>query len=258
MIMQLRKLGNTNLELSLIGLGTVKFGRNTDVKYPESYNLPSIDSIVDLLELSLSLGINTLDTAPAYGNSESILGSIFEKYTNVNRENWILITKAGEDYINNESVYNFNAKHINNSINNSLKKLNTDFIDILLIHSDGNDLAIADNEDLWQLLETRKSMGDIRAYGVSSKTVDGGLKCLERSDLAMVTYREDYLEELPILDYAAKNNKGIILKKVLNSGHSQLPRKALQFSANHPAVTSMIIGTLNPNHLIYNINATFS
>ncbi|MBP9721739.1 MAG: aldo/keto reductase [Gammaproteobacteria bacterium] len=253
--MPMRQLGSTDLTLSLLGLGTVKFGRNTNVKYPEAFEIPTQDDIIKLLELAKSQGINTLDTAPAYGDSESKLGKIFENTPDLARDKWVIITKAGEEHIDNKSNYNFNTNYINNSINNSLKNLNTDYIDILLIHSDGSDLEIAQNDSLWQLLEARKAMGDIRAYGVSSKTVDGGIKCLERSDLAMVTYRQDHLTEQAVLDYAAHNNKGIILKKVLNSGHDQNPAAALKFSANHPAVTNMIIGTINSKHLLANIKA---
>lgn len=257
-----RRLGSTDLQLSLIGLGTVKFGRNTSVKYPDAFELPSMQQITELLELAQSQGINTLDTAPAYGDSEQKLGLIFKQNTTTSlaRDNWIIITKAGEEYANNQSSYNFSANYINNSINNSLKTLNTDRLDVFLIHSDGSDHDIAENESLWQILEMRKKMGDILSYGVSSKTVNGGLNCLKRSDVAMVTYRKDYTDELPILDYALQNNKGILLKKVLNSGHSVTksdtsPEKELQYCASHPAVTSMIIGTLNPQHLISNVKA---
>ena len=60
-----RPLGQTGLELSPIGLGTVKIGRNTDVKYPADFELPSDDDIIELLTLASELGINCLDTAPA-------------------------------------------------------------------------------------------------------------------------------------------------------------------------------------------------
>lgn len=255
-----RKLGNTNLELSLIGLGTVKFGRNTAVKYPESFTIPSIDQIIKILELAQELGINTLDTAPAYGDSESKLGKIFKESSSIFRDNFKIITKAGEEFINNQSNYNFSADFISSSLDKSLKNLNTDSIDIFLIHSDGNDDLIANNDQLWQLLEFRKKQGDIKAYGVSSKTVEnGGLECLKKADLAMVTYRKDYLEEKPLLDYALKNNKGIILKKVLNSGHlannNSSATDCLKFSSQHQAVSSMIIGSINPKHIIQNISS---
>lgn len=246
-----KPLGNTGIMLSKLGLGTVKFGRNTQVKYPHSFQVPSLLEITELLELSLELGINTLDTAPAYGDSEAKLGLVFADNSNsIKRENFKLISKAGEDFINNASIYNFSASHINTSIDNSLKNLNTDYLDILFIHSDGSDQDIANNDELWQALDKRKKQGDILAYGVSSKTLAGGLACLKKSDCAMITYREDYQDEKPLLAYAQEHNKGIILKKVLNSGHlGHSVAECLKFSGSHPAVTSMIIGTINQKHL---------
>jgi aryl-alcohol dehydrogenase-like predicted oxidoreductase len=253
-----KKLGNTNLQLSLIGLGTVKFGRNTQVKYPREFLLPNKQEIIKLISLAKDLGINTLDTAPSYGDAEQKLGQLFnDKNNNISRNDWVVITKAGESFVNEKSHYDFSAKYISNSIDNSLRNLHTDFIDILLIHSDGSDEQIAANQELWQILEYRKSQGDIRAYGVSSKTQTGGLECLKRSDLAMVTYRADYLDEKPLIDYAAANNKGIILKKVLNSGHHSA-KESIQFASCEPAVNSMILGTINPNHLEENVNYLIS
>lgn len=255
--MQYKKLFNTDLKLSLLGLGTVKFGRNTDVKYPNEFIIPSMNNIINLLNLAKNHGINTLDTAPAYGDSEQKLGEIFkDPNNNINRADWIIITKAGEEYKNQLSYYNFDADYIAKSIDNSLKNLNTNYIDILLIHSNGEDQKIADNDKLWDLLELRKKQGDIKSFGVSSKTLDGGLNCLKRSDLAMVTYREDYLNEKPLLDYAYQNNKNIILKKALNSGNIKTDATTnLKFCSAHPAVTSIIVGTINPEHLLHNIDA---
>ena len=59
------KLGRCNLETGRISLGTVKFGRNTDVKYPTKFELPTDKVIVDLLSEAQALGVNLLDTAPA-------------------------------------------------------------------------------------------------------------------------------------------------------------------------------------------------
>lgn len=255
------KLGNTDLELSLLGLGTVKFGRNTAVKYPTSFELPDTQHIIKLLSQAQELGVNTLDTAPAYGSSEQRIGKIFKENNDISRSDWILITKAGENYTSNISTYNFDTNYINHSLDNSLRTLNTDYIDIFLIHSDGSDQEIADNHELWELLAKRKQQGDIRSFGVSSKTVTGGLNCLKQSDLAMVTYRPDYLDEKPLLDYAAANNKGILLKKVLNSGHAALnehkltANDSLRFSSKHPAINSMIVGTINLLHLQSNVAA---
>ena len=69
-----RMLGNTGIEVSIISLGTVKFGRNQGVKYPKLFNLPTDAEIAALLHDAKQLGINLLDTAPAYGKSEERLG----------------------------------------------------------------------------------------------------------------------------------------------------------------------------------------
>jgi aryl-alcohol dehydrogenase-like predicted oxidoreductase len=68
-----QKLGATGLDVSVLGLGTVKFGRNQKIKY-DFFELPSDDAILTLLDDALSLGVNLLDTAPAYGTSGRAVG----------------------------------------------------------------------------------------------------------------------------------------------------------------------------------------
>lgn len=65
-----RSLGQTGIEVSCLGLGTVKFGRNQEVKYPNNFSLPEDKQISALLDQAKGFGINLLDTAPAYGSSE--------------------------------------------------------------------------------------------------------------------------------------------------------------------------------------------
>ena len=69
-----RPLGRTGIKVSPIGLGTTKLGRNTDVKYPKPFELPSDKQVGELLEAAFALGVNLIDTAPAYGESETRLG----------------------------------------------------------------------------------------------------------------------------------------------------------------------------------------
>lgn len=248
---------NNNIIISKLGLGTVKFGRNTGVKYPKSFELPTDSEILELLELALELGINTIDTAPAYGSSQDRLGKLLNMQKD-KREKLTIISKAGEDFRNNQSHYDFSASNISKSLDNTLKTLNTNYLDIFLIHSDGNDLEIAKNDKLWQLLEKRKQQGDIKSFGVSSKTKIGGLECLKRSDIAMIELNDDYTE---LLNFAEKNNKNIILKKIFNSGHLENSFSiidALKKSFKHPAIDSAIIGTINKNHLKENITQTLN
>jgi aryl-alcohol dehydrogenase-like predicted oxidoreductase len=84
---------------------------------------------------------------------------------------------------------------------------------------------------------------------VSTKTVEGGIRTLELMDAVMATYTADRRDEEPVLDYAAAHRKGVILKKVLSSGHAADVPAAIRFAFSHPGVASAVVGTINPTHL---------
>ena len=69
-----RPLGSTGLRVSPLGLGTVKLGRDQGVKYPNGFTIPDDAAARALLDQARALGINLIDTAPAYGVSEQRLG----------------------------------------------------------------------------------------------------------------------------------------------------------------------------------------
>ena len=253
--MLMRELGDTGIMVSPIGLGTVKFGRNTQVKYPHAFVIPSDREIATLLGIAHDRNINLLDTAPAYGNSEVRLGNALKNQ----RHHWVLASKVGEYYTNQQSHFDFSAKSIERSIHQSLKALQTDYIDILLVHSDGeHEAQLADA--CFPVLEKAKQKGMIRSFGMSSKTIAGGLASIQQADLVMATYNADQHEEKVVLDRALELKKGVLLKKVLGSGHFKgvkavHPLKyALDFALGHDATTSVVLGTINPLHLIENID----
>lgn len=245
------KLGQTDLHVSRLGLGTVKFGRNQGVKYPQGFDLPEEDFLADFLALAKSLGINMLDTAPAYGSSEERLGRLLKGQ----RKDWVIIGKAGEEFEDGKSSYNFTPDHFERSLERSLKRLDTDYLDALLIHSDGSDAEILEDDSLIKKLHAFKDLGLVKAIGASTKTAEGGIKCLELMDLCMAMYTADYTDEKPVLDYAAKNRKGVILKKVLSSGHNPNIREAMGFAFSHSGTGAAIIGTISPAHLRLNVDA---
>lgn len=255
--MILRQVADTGIQISPIGLGTVKLGRDKGVKYPTGFKIPNDQEAGNLITLAKDLGINLIDTAPAYGNSEERLGVLLQGQ----RQDWVICSKVGEEFNNDtgESSFNFTPEHVRFSVERSLQRLKTDYIDMLLIHSDGNDVEIIQHYGILELLEDLKKQGKIRATGMSTKTVEGGLMALEKSDCAMVTYNLEQQGEKAVLDYAEKNKKAILLKKALASGHlckdaDVDPVKAsFEFIFCHPAVTSAIVGTINPEHLQSNI-----
>jgi len=245
-----RRFGSTDIEISPLGLGTVKLGRDQGVKYPQRFTIPDDRAAADLLALARDLGINLIDTAPAYGNSEQRLGALLAGQ----RAQWVICTKVGEEFDNGVSHFDFSAAHTRRSIERSLRRLATDYLDIVLVHSDGNDLEIIDGAVL-DVLEQCKREGLLRAYGVSTKTVAGGVAAAQRSDAVMVTYHVGYTEESAVLDYCAAHGKGVLIKKAFASGHTGDPAQALQFVFRQHAVSSVIVGTINPDHLRQNVAA---
>ena len=254
-MLPLRKLGTTGMQVSCLGLGTVKFGRNEEVKYPEGFELPSDREISALLDLAREAGINLLDTAPAYGSSEQRIGRLLP-----DRDNWLLCTKVGEIFEGGRSRFDFSAAHVRASIEQSLRHLRTDRLDLVLIHSDGSDLDILDDSDCLETLERLREKGLLRAIGMSSKTIEGGLRAVELVDALMLTYNRSDTSQSPVIEQAQKAGKGILIKKGLASGHavhgaSSSVRDNFRFLLNPPGISSIIVGTINPDHLRENIQS---
>ena len=252
-MMQTRELGQTGIQVSPLGLGTVKFGRDQQVKYPWSFTIPDDRAVLELLALSRDLGINLLDTAPAYGNSEERLGQLLS-----NRQDWVIVSKVGEAFEHGQSHFDFSAKTTRKTIESSLRKLKTDYLDVVLVHSDGDDQRVIAHEDVIETLEKLKQEGHIRAIGMSTKTTEGGLWCVENTDVIMATRNTSDHTDDPVLDRALALNKGVVIKKGLQSGHVDKKaggagvEEALNYVFSHQAVSCLIAGTINPRHLEQN------
>ncbi|GGY61302.1 aldo/keto reductase [Cellvibrio zantedeschiae] len=259
------QLGNTDLRVSRLGLGTVKLGRNQSVKYPEAFELPSDDDARTLLSTARDLGINLLDTAPAYGVSEERLGYLLRG----ERKDWVICTKAGEEFSRNydgngNSNFDFEASALRLSVERSLRRLRTDYLDIVLIHSDGNDSHLIHHHQVLHTLSKLKQEGWIRAFGMSTKTLEGGMICAQEADVVMATFDPAQADDHKLMQSCALNNAGVLLKKIFNSGHL-LAEDQTQKTANaiieqqmkvifaQSAVNSAIIGTLNCQHLRSNV-----
>ncbi|MBF0218484.1 MAG: aldo/keto reductase [Gammaproteobacteria bacterium] len=255
--MKQQRVGQSDLRMSPLGLGTVKIGRNQQVKYPTAFDLPDDAAVTALLHLAWELGINTLDTAPAYGESERRLGELLPQ-----RHDWVIIGKVGEQFINGQSFFDFSAVATRQSVEESLRRLRRDMLDVVLVHSDGNDMAIIREQAVCDTLLELKAEGKVKAVGMSTKSVAGGLWCVENMDLVMASYHPDYQDELPVLDAAARLGKGVLIKKGLASGHADRAaggggiEAALRLIFAHPAVASLVVGTINPDHLRQNVALT--
>ena len=192
--MKFKKLGNTELDVSLICLGTMTWGTQNSEK-----------DAFEQMDYSLEKGINFFDTAElysvpptseSYGKTEIMIGNWFEKKKN--RKKVILASKVagpGCDWIRGGGN-NFNEKNIGKAIDGSLKRLKTDYIDLYQLHwperstncFGRRDFTLRENEKEWNDFESILyalskfiKCGKIRYIGMSNETPYGLSKYLELS-----------------------------------------------------------------------------
>jgi aryl-alcohol dehydrogenase-like predicted oxidoreductase len=241
---------------SQLGLGMVKLGRNRAVKYPsgDGFALPTDREVEALLDVALSCGINLVDTAPAYGTAEERLGRLM----GARRERFFLVTKTGEEFSDGRSAYDFSAAHTRMSVERSLRRLRTEFIDCVLVHSSRDDENVLLRTPVLETLARLKDEGKIGQFGASTQTVEGGRLAADLSDCVMVAYNENYTDDRPAIEHARSKGKAVLVKKGLASGRvGSFDDVAgnIRFIVNTPGVTSLIFGSINPDNIRANASA---
>jgi aryl-alcohol dehydrogenase-like predicted oxidoreductase len=231
-----------------VGFGAFKIGRNVGVKYPSGYDLPDDDAVSRLLNGLLDLGINLIDTAPAYGLSEERIGAAIAH----RRDEYILSTKVGERFEDGHSMHDFSPPAVRQSVQTSLRRLRTDVIDVLLVHSDGRDGEVLATPGLVETLRDLKDAGLVRWIGFSGKTVDGAVLAMAWADVIMATFHVDDRSHEELIAKAAEADVGVLVKKGLASGHLDAER-AIRFVLSNPHVASMVIGGLSLEHIESNL-----
>ena len=267
-MLQPRPLGSTGLNVSPIGLGTVKLGRNVGVKYPTPFSIPTDPQAADLLRACQRVGITLLDTAPAYGVSEERLGRILGACGG--RDRWTIVTKAGESFeqATATSTFDFAPASIVASVERSLKRLRTDRVECLLLHSDGRDEWILRESGSLDAIAKLKKQGKIRAGGISTKTPQGAALAVALGrgagiDAVMLTLNPGALDDLPAARAAHAAGVGVFIKKALDSGRaiSQAPDTpgtldaALVLAFRDASASCVVLGTINIVHLERNADA---
>ena len=245
--MEYRPLGATGIDVSVLGLGTVKLGRDSGVNYAQPFRLPTMREAKRLIDRAHSLGINLIDTAPAYGTSEERLGELLAGQ----RERWVIVTKVGEEFDGTRSSHDFSPEHATMSVHRSLQRLGTDWLDVVLIHSDGNDERILNEQGTLDCLKHLKEQGLIRAVGISHKSTGGARAAMDMgADVLMATLNPKDLSQAEVIEQAGEQRCGILVKKALSGGREE-PR-SLRLAVQHPGVSSAVVGTLDPEHLAAN------
>ncbi len=237
-----RTIGSTGLLVPPLGFGAFKIGRNEGIKYPTGYELPSEDETARLLHGVLDLGCTLIDTAPAYGISEERIGRHLAR----RRNEFILSTKVGETFAEGKSTYDFTAAGVRTSLERSRERLQSEVLDIVFIHSPGNDREVLEQTDVVGVLQEYRQRGVIRAIGLSGKTVDGAQSAMAWADVLMVEFHTQDTSHQTVIEAARQRNIAVFVKKGLGSGRIP-PAEAIPFVLSH-GVTSLIAGGLNLDH----------
>lgn len=206
--MKLRPFGNTGMNVSEIGLGAWQLA-NPD------WGIDDRKEALEIVQKSLEAGCNFFDTAPGYGGgrSEELLGEGLKSV----RKDIILCTKFGHTA---EGVTDFSTQAIRPSLEASMKRLQTDYLDIVLMHNPPREMMDGRISSQYEEFEKLKAEGMIRAYGVSldwREELDLVLDTT-KSQAAEVFFNALYQETLPAYPKAQAQGMGLIIKVPLDSG----------------------------------------
>jgi aryl-alcohol dehydrogenase-like predicted oxidoreductase len=270
--MEKRTLGRTGLEVSRLGVGLAEIG----------FGLTLADAAQALRVLNMALdgGINFLDTAACYGISEELIGRTVAG----RRHEYVLATKCGHVAGGYEGE-SWTAQTIKDSIDRSLKRLKTDYVDLIQLHSCG--LDILEQGEVVQALLDAQQAGKARFIGYSGD--NEAAKWAIESDLFDTLQTSfnlvDQGARTHLFPQAQAKGMGIITKRPIANGAwgaSESPSDyaagyfrraqemaalgpiagapedrillALGFTFAHDAVDTIIVGTHNPDHMQANLN----
>jgi aryl-alcohol dehydrogenase-like predicted oxidoreductase len=208
--MRIRSFGTTDLRCSEIGFGTWALGSNW-------WGDVSQDDGVQLIHRALELGITFFDTGDVYGkgaNEEIVARAL----TGVPRESVQLSTKFGyvlderrQEHSQGERPQDWSPEHARNSLEASLRRLGTDYVDLYQLHNPRMDAI--QRADLFAELERLKEEGKLRHYGIALGPAigwrDEGMRALADYDITSVQTVYNVLEQDPGRDFlAAAEEKG--------------------------------------------------
>lgn len=206
--MKYRQLGSTGMKVSEIGFGAWQLGNARD------WGKMSDKQAVSLVHEALDQGCNFFDTAPNYGGgmSESILGDALEG----RRADVVINTKFGHQP---DHTVNFDTENIRSSVEGSLRRLKTDYLDSLLLHNPPFE-CLTGNTDHFMVLEDLKKEGKIRAFGASidSAREMEALLDFTGSEVIEVMFNIFHQDPRQAFKKAADKNVGLIVKVPLDSG----------------------------------------
>lgn len=215
--MKYRKLGRTGVEVSEIGLGTWAFGNNVYGGVPESEGINTIHAAIDQ-------GITLFDTAPQYGTTkqDGVAEIVLGKALRNQRDKLVVQTKFGRNLTIENGAPQFYKKRIVASVEESLKRLQTDYLDVLFFHSPFSESEIHD--DVWEGVEQVVKAGKVRFIGHSisefAATQEMARKWAEASKIDVIQVVTSLMnrESDQLLEDFSKYPIGIVARECLANG----------------------------------------
>jgi aryl-alcohol dehydrogenase-like predicted oxidoreductase len=199
------KLGNSGLSVSEIGFGCMSLSKSSS-------------NNTELITKAYENGINLFDTADRYdhGWNESLLGEAVKEF----RNKVILVTKVGHRLAGDNSEWKWapTKNHILSSVDQSLKRLQTDWIDLYQLHGGTLEDPI---DEIIEAFEILKESGKIRSYGISSIRPIVIREYISRSSISCVMMQYSLLDRRPeeeCLQLLKENNIGVLARGTLAKG----------------------------------------
>ena len=199
-------------------MGTWQFGGEWGKEFSQS-------EVNDMFVAAREVGITLIDTAECYGDhlSEELIGRALEETFPGERESWFIATKFGHKFTGRfERDQIWDADGVTKQLEDSLKSLRTDYVDLLQFHSGGND--VFDNDALWERLADLKKQGKVRHIGISigSNTNDyqtGKAPEVGAEAIQVVYNRLDRAPEEKVLPLCEEHDLGVLARVPLASGY---------------------------------------
>jgi len=213
--MNYRELGRTGIVVSEIGFGAWGIGGWKPGQL--SYGPLDEDTAFDTLQAALDHGVNFFDTSPLYGEgrSEELVGRAVSDC----RDKVVIASKAG--YKDFSSAHDCSADAIKESVDASLRRLGTDYIDLLQLHDPSIDM-LKKQPDVKDCLDSLVDQGIIRAYGISVKNPQDAVEASVDLDYQVFQLNFNMLDtraiESGLFDIASRLNLGIIVRTPLCFG----------------------------------------
>lgn len=205
--MEMRRAGNTGLTLSRLGLGTMTWGRDTDEH-----------EAADQARAYLDAGGNFFDTAAVYGSgdSERVVGGLINSL--VKREELVIATKAGISFVDGVRTVNTSRGSLLTELDQSLKRLGTDYVDLWQIHTWDPATPF---DDTLSALETAYQSGRARYVGISNYSGWQSARAITKGTIATMQNEYSLLNrsvENEVLPCAIELNVGFLAWSPLGRG----------------------------------------